>query len=199
MQTHINQSMAACPAFGFDGSGRWNTRIVETNNGKEKRVGLWLKPRHTFTAPYRNISVDAWRGIRDMFNVARGRLLAFRFLDHREPPTVDAQFGIGDGAQTVFQLSTAVTIDGLTFTRVVSAPRAGVSVSIDGVPSSPTISDTTGTVTFAVAPAIGAVLRWSGTYDLWVRFDSDDLPFSLDNINAHNGSVSVVEVEPPSA
>lgn len=199
MQTHINATLAACPAFGFDGAARWNTQIVELRNGKERRAALWASPRHSFTAPFRNITQAQYVGIRDMHNIAMGMARGFRFFDHREPAVSAAQFGTGDGTTKIFQLSTAVTVDGVTFTRTVYAPRAGVTVTVDGVPSSPAISSTLGTVTFATAPANGAILRWSGTYDLWVRFATDDLPFSLDNLNAHNGSVQVIEIEPPAA
>ena len=60
----------------------------------------------------------------------------------------------------------------------------------------------TGVLTFTAAPANGAVLRWSGTFDVWVRFTDDYLPFSIDDRDASleyrvNGSVGLIEVPPP--
>lgn len=51
---------------------------------------------------------------------------------------------------------------------------------------------------FASAPASGAILTWSGEFRVPVRFDTDYLPFSIDDIGndgfATNGSVDLIEV-----
>jgi hypothetical protein len=60
------------------------------------------------------------------------------------------------------------------------------------------VSQTDGSVTFAVAPAEGAALTWTGEFFVHVRFDMDYLPFSLDNKSGSkyvtNGSVDLYEV-----
>lgn len=67
-----------------------------------------------------------------------------------------------------------------------------------GVLTGAAIDTTAGTVTFAAAPANGAVLTWTGEFRVQVRFDMDYLPFSIDDIGndgfANNGSVDLIEV-----
>ena len=50
---------------------------------------------------------------------------------------------------------------------------------------------TGGVVTFAVAPALGAVLTWTGGYYRRVRFDQDDLPFERIVNLAWKGGASI--------
>ena len=47
----------------------------------------------------------------------------------------------------------------------------------------------------------GEILRWSGSFSVWVRFDNDRLPFSIDSRSGGdfvvNGSVDLLEMPPP--
>ena len=56
--------------------------------------------------------------------------------------------------------------------------------------------------TVAMNATLGAVLEWDGEFDIWVRFNEDELPFSLDSRNTElgeivNGQVNLIEVPPP--
>lgn len=41
-------------------------------NGRERRNGDWDQPRHRFTAPFMNISKEAYRQIKQMHLVCKG-------------------------------------------------------------------------------------------------------------------------------
>lgn len=170
-------------------------------NGRERRNAEQAYARHAYSAPFRNIRPADYANIKQMHLVCRGMLHAFKFKDLLDFEAVGEVFGAGTGAQTVFQLRKISTIDGVSYTRNVYAIRSA-AVTVNGVASSPTIDMDRGTVTFAAAPAAAAVLRWTGEFDIWVRFNQDDLPFSIDNKSPKNGvlvngSVDLIEVPPP--
>lgn len=68
---------------------------------------------------------------------------------------------------------------------------------MNGTPASPSVNLDTGSVVFSAPVASAAEIRWTGVFDLWVRFNQDWLPFSLDNLDATNGTVDLIEDAPP--
>lgn len=194
--SYLNAYIEECPAFGWQGGDEFSTRIVQMANGNERRNAEWAEARHRYSMPFMNISKADYRNIKQMHLVCRGQLHCFRFRDQLDYEATSEVFGVGDGVTRTFQLSKTSTIDGVSYQRncyaIVSA-----AITSNGSPVSPTIDYERGLVTFSVAPTIGAVLRWTGIFDIWVRFTEDYLPWSLDNPDATNGQVNVMEVPPP--
>lgn len=195
---HLDAYLAPIPGYGWSGGPTFKTQIVEMKSGRERRNAEWSRARHQFTAPFNNISADAYRNIKQMYLVCRGMLHAFRFRDWLDYTATAEQFGTGDGTTKVYQLSKTSTIDGVSYVRGVYALPAVPTITVNGTGTYAFTADLRrGTITFDTAPANGAVLRWSGEFDLWVRFATDSIPFSLDNPGRTNGEVSVIEVEAP--
>lgn len=195
---YLDARLGACPGYGWEGGPEFNTRIVSLANGRERRNANWAQPRHKYSAPFLNISRDAYREIKKMFLVCEGQAHSFRFKDELDHVANDEQFGFGDGATDTFQLSMISVVDGVPYSRNVYALTSAPVIYVDGVEESGlTVDLDRGIVTFVSPPANNAVLTWSGEFELWVRFNHDYLPFSLDNPNATNGSVEVIEVPPP--
>jgi uncharacterized protein (TIGR02217 family) len=195
---YLDAYLAPCPGYGWEGGPEFNTRIVSLANGRERRNANWSQPRHKYAAPYLNISKDAYREIKRMFYVCQGMLNAFRFRDQLDYEAVDQQFGVGDGTTDTFQLVTVSVADGVPYGRNVTALAENPTVEIDGTPTALFTADLDrGLIVFNSPPGVGEVLTWSGIFDIWVRFNQDYLPFSLDNPNATNGGVEVIEVPPP--
>lgn len=194
---HLDARLGVCPGYGWEGGPEFQTRIVSLLNGRERRNADWAQPRHRYSAPFLNISREAYREIKRMFLVCQGQLHAFRFRDELDYQAEDEQFAIGDGVTTVFQLSKLSFVDGVDYSRNVYALVGEPDVEANGVPATVTADVERGTVEFDTAPANGTVLTWSGEFDMWVRFSQDYLPFTLDNPNATNGSVNLLEVPPP--
>lgn len=195
---YIDATLAPCAGFGWQGGSEFKTQIVELQSGRERRNGMWSQGRHRFVAPFLNISVDAYRSLKALHQVCRGQLHAFRFRDELDYQADQEVFGIGDGTTEVFQLSKTSLIDGIQYTREVYAPDDPVVITSDNVlVTGVTIDYRRGTVTFAVPPTPGKVLRWTGDFSVWVRFTQDFLPFTLDAPGRTNGSVDLLEVAPP--
>ncbi len=82
--------------------------------------------------------------------------------------------------------------------RPVAKPVAGsVKVSVNGVEamSGWSVDLATGVVTFATAPAKGALVRAGFVFDVPVRFDSDRVDLTLEGVDSGRvGAVSLVEI-----
>jgi hypothetical protein len=74
-----------------------------------------------------------------------------------------------DGASTQWQLARKID-QGIDLIQ----QATGVQVFVNGSASNATVS-TTGAVTFATPPAVGAVLTWSGSFQYLCRFNGDTL------------------------
>lgn len=201
--SYINEYIAKCPAYGWQGGPKFKTVIVTMANGRERRNADNAEARHAFSVPFKNVKRADYANIKQMHLVCRGQLHAFRFKDQLDHEAVNEVFDTGNGARTVFQLRKLSTVDGVSYARNCYAIKTA-AITVNGVASAPTIDYRRGTVTFVGAPANGAALRWTGEFDVWVRFNQDDLPFSLDAGNARgekfiNGSVDLIEVPPPGA
>jgi uncharacterized protein (TIGR02217 family) len=176
-------------------------------SGRNRRKVRRAVALHRYVLPYNNISAEFARAIKRVHMAVRGAAHTFLHLDYLDFEATDEQFGIGDGTTTVFQLQK--TYDpggGATYERDITKPDT--TGAIDGTPltikkggvlqsTGYTVSAATGEVTFSVAPAVGAVLTWSGRHYVCVRFNRDDLPFTIDNksgdVFVTNGSLELIE------
>lgn len=203
--TYLRAQIEACEAFGWEGGPEFRTRIVEMQNKRERRNADWAEARHRFTLPFQNIDPDRYANIKQMHLVCRGMLHAFLYRDPLDNEADDELLAVGDGTQTTFQLSKLSVIDGVTYQRNVYAlpgVTPGFAVTANDAPvASYTLDRDRGLITFDSPPANGALLRWSGPFLVWVRFNQDWLPFSINSRSAngfvHNGTVDLIEVPPP--
>lgn len=199
---HLDAYLDPCPGYGWEGTPQFNTGIDDLQNGDETRNGNWVYARHVYTAPFLNITKDAYRQIRKMFYVCRGMLHAFRFKDYLDFEADEAEFAIANGTDAEFQLGKFSQVDGAEYFRPIYAVAIGRPFAIyaNGVlvsASDYVVNGRTGRVLFDTPPAGGTILTWSGEFDVWVRFATDTIPFTLDNPNATNGQVQVIEVPAP--
>lgn len=195
--SYIDTFIPACGGYGWQGGPEFKTVIVEMRNGWERRNAEIANARHTFNIPYTNISPEDYMGIKQLHLIARGRLHSFKFIDELDKEADNEVFATGNGVQKVFQLRKLSLIDGVSYSRNVYVPLPGITITNNGVSASPTIDYDRGLVTFAAAPGNGNALRWTGQFALWVRFNQDDLPFSIDNLRVRSGQVSIIEDKPP--
>jgi len=208
---YVRAFITACEAFGWNGGPSFQTRIKTLSNGRERRNADWSQEKNKYVLPFQNINPEAYRSIRQMFQVCRGMAHTFLYRDPLDFEAANEEFGIGDGATREFQLSKLSAIEGVIYQREVhalyapgadgEAQTSAITVTVNGSPTAVTVDHDRGLVIFAVAPANGTVLRWSGAFAVWVRFDTDWLPFSIDNLVAgdfaHNGQVALIEEPEP--
>lgn len=185
----------ACPAYTFSGGPAFSTRVNTLANGREYRNQSWVNPKHVYSAPFMNVTQEAFETIKAAFYIARGQAIAFRFKDWTDYRARDVILGVSPAGSTPVQLYKQYQTDGEGYARKITKPVAGtVTVTANGSPVAGSVDATTGLFTPSGAWPAGATLRWSGEFDVPVRFNTDQIPFTLDHPNALNGDVALMEV-----
>ncbi|QDZ08675.1 TIGR02217 family protein [Sphingomonas panacisoli] len=170
----------------------FSTAIATSAGGHEARTASWAEARTSY---------DVGPGVRSAADIAtllaffRARLgpaRGFRLRDPFDSAGIDEALGIGDGVVTRFAL---VRHYGGS-TRRITRPVAGsVSVKVAGVATAAFGIADGGWVELDTAPAAGAAVTASFTYDVPVRFAEDRLTVSLSTFLAGAApSVPLVEV-----
>jgi uncharacterized protein (TIGR02217 family) len=176
---------------GARGGPERRTQIVELSSGVEERNASWSDSRRRFDVAYGVRRADDLSAVVSFFEARNGRLYGFRFKDWADykscrpsqtPSASDQLVGLGDAAQTEFQLQKLYTSGPQSWARAVEKPVAGsVLVALDSVEQASgwTIDATTGLIRFDVAPPAGIAVMAGYEFDVPVRFDSDALDVTL--------------------
>jgi uncharacterized protein (TIGR02217 family) len=184
------------------------TEIVTLASGREHRNARWADSRRRYEAGLGIRTLDALHAVLAFFEERRGRLIGFRFRDRTDdrscapsgqPAPTDQAVGTGDGSAKVFALAKTYGTSN-PYRRAIAKPVAGsVRIAVAGaeVASGWTVDTTTGLVTFATAPPIGAAVSAGFRFDVPVRFDTDALDIDLSAFEAGEvPSCPLVEVLP---
>ncbi|MGI1663324.1 phage distal tail protein, Rcc01695 family [Palleronia sp. KMU-117] len=196
-------------SFGSMGGPERRTDVVTLANGFEERNTPWAHSRRRYDAGLGMRALEDLEEVIAFFEARQGQLFGFRWKDWadfrscpapRAPGFEDQLIGEGDGQRRVFQLVKTYRSGAFTYVRPVAKPVGGtVSVGIQGDLKTETIhyelDDTTGVVTFADPPDIGARVTAGFEFDVPVRFDTDRIQISVASFEAGEvPSVPVVEV-----
>lgn len=90
---------------------------------------------------------------------------------------------IGTGATTTFQLIKLYQSGAQSWSRTIRKPVAGTTVialNAVGQASGWSVDTATGIVTCTATPGVGVIVTAGFEYDVPVRFDTDELPVTLD-------------------
>lgn len=211
---YLHAYIPTCEAFGWSGGPEFKTRIVEMSNGRDRRNADWAQPRHNYILPFQNITPEGYIGIKQTHLTARGMLHAFLYRDRLDFTAVNQLLGVAEAGQSEFQLSKLSVLDGVAYQRNVYAlyqpdpddPAQAVEVTpqitVNGSPAGGWTFDRDRGLAFPPSPMTGGeIVRWSGEFSIWVRFNQDGLPFSIDNKHADqfiiNGQVELIETAAP--
>lgn len=177
---------------GARGGPERRTQIVELANGDEERNSPWADSRRRYDAAYGIRRVDDLAEVIAFFEARRGRLHGFRWkdwADHKscaptaQPAAPDQFLGQGNGTRTEFQLAKLYASGAQSWSRAITKPVGGtVLIALGGMATSSgwTVDAGTGVVTFAAAPGAGVSVTAGFEFDVSVRFDTDELPVTLD-------------------
>ena len=193
-------------SFGSSGGPERRTEIVTLTNGFEERNSPWADSRRRYDAGIGIRSLDDLAEVVAFFEARRGQLYGFRWKDWSDfkscKPSgsvsdTDQVLGTGDGVTTEFSITKAYTSGEGGYDRAISKPVAGsVHVAIDGVAESGiAVDQTTGSVMFVTAPAMGAALTVGFEFDVPVRFDTNRIETTVAGFEIGEiPSIPVVEV-----
>ena len=167
--------------------GNFSTVTQESVTGKKTFFPTITQPRYTYTLDVNALwagAIDTGMGAASLqalvgfYNQCYGSALSFQFTDPDDGAVSAQPFGTGDGATTAFQL-----VRGLGgFVESVYAPTGTPQIYVGGVLKTAgtdyTINAQSGVVTFATAPASGAALTWTGTFNWWCNWVDDKITVS---------------------
>lgn len=194
-------------SYGSRGGPRYQTEVVRMDSGHEKRLARWSYPLHEFDVVYGVKTQADLYDLLEFFHAASGRLDGFRFKDYADFKSADDMksavadtdqtLGTGDASEDAFQLIKTYTVGANTKVRAITKPVPGtVVVSLDDVAqgSGWSIDTTTGLLTFTSPPGGGVVVKSGFEFDIPVRFDTDFLDVSWEDLALQSASVIVTEL-----
>lgn len=173
----IEQRLLDRVAYGTQAGLEYRTEVRALRSGVESRARLWALPLARYTVVYRSLRPADRAVVVEAFRAAGGRHLAFRFRDPLDFTAEQEALGVAAGGVETLQLTKRYQFGPVIEVAPIHKP-VSVQLFADGVPITAAVDLTTGQVTVDVAA--GAVLTWSGAFDKPVRFDSDQLMWSLD-------------------
>jgi uncharacterized protein (TIGR02217 family) len=196
-------------ALGARGGPVRRTEIVALGSGGESRNARWADARRRWDAGWGIKDFAGLSEVVQFFEERRGRLYGFRWHDRLDSSSAapgaavtprDQAIATGDGTTKVFALTKTYGTGFAPYRRPITKPVAGtVRIAVAGVEqtigAAVGIDETTGLVTFAVAPAAGAAITAGFAFDVPVRFGTDTLEIDLSGFaSGAIPSVPVVEI-----
>lgn len=175
----INTRLLEGVAYGTSYGAGFRTSVKTLRSGRERRNAAWSTPRGSFAVVYKNLKEADHEKVLSAFQACMGRLHSFRLQDLTDYKANQVPIGIGTGASQTLQLVRRYGFGVAGIDVPVTKPVQGkVQVFADEVQIAAPVDYEHGTV--SVMAASGAVITWSGEYDKVVRFDDDDLQFTID-------------------
>lgn len=160
----------------------WSTDLHPTVSGRNTTLQYFSYPKYKYELSFDVLRSDSvnleWQTLLTFYNRVGGDAQLFQFNDVDDTSVTDQALGTGDGTTTAFQLVRTMTgTGGNTFVEPVWLPIGTPVVKINGTPTVLFTLGATGLITFNSAPANGAALTWTGTYNWPCRFDDGSADF----------------------
>jgi uncharacterized protein (TIGR02217 family) len=148
-------------------------------SGKEVRAALWMNPQWKFKFNWdvlkdSGAAPTAFDTMVDFFLSRQGSYDSFLYTDPSDNAVTNQNFGTGDGTTVAFQLVRQLVSGG--FNEVIQNLNGAPVIKDNGVTKtagSDYSINSTGLVTFAVAPVTGHALTWTGNFYYRLRFLND--------------------------
>lgn len=184
--------------YGFEGGARYLTNISENPNRFEERDSDWKYGKHEFEASFGDISDERRDRIVSIFHICRGRRHDFKFKDWNDytitdQPIVVGGLGTADTIQ-LYKVYDGAAIDfGTAFTvRPIQAfAWAELRDETDALVAG-TLDPLTGLFTPDDPWGAGPYVL-NGEFYVWVRFDDDYNPMTINSWRANTAKVRLVE------
>ncbi len=195
MGNYIDHRISAQVSREFRRVVTGKTDIVTLASGRERRNAAWAFKKMQYTATFNMLSAVAQAEVVSAFYAANAQLLLFRFRDYGDCQVTASPLNTASvvGTRSPVQLTKRYTFGSTIADRKIQAVSTCM-VSMDGTPVAGAFDGALGT--FVPAANWGAdACTWSGTFDVWVRFNSDELDVTMTNLDVSTADVSLIEAE----
>ena len=167
----------------YGGSSGWSTSVVATDNGSEYRIGKWGRSLGQWVVGHNLRRAVDWQALIALHRLTQGRFFPIRFQDWTDF-TVTAGQGItvlNSAGQIqlakVYQLTDEISFVVYKDTRPIYKPQIGTVIFANPI-LGVTLDYATGVI-HGTGVAAGTT-TWTGQFDVSVRFDEDNVDFSVD-------------------
>lgn len=203
-------------AFLAKGGPVFSTTVNKGFSGAEQRNQNWAKSLGKWDISLTSKPQSYFQNVYDFFLNVAGKATAFRFYDAKDCAASAQPIGVGDGANSLFQLQRTYAVGSSTYVRIIDKPITAsvmkydgtyctntVAVYLNGVKQLTgwTVDYTTGLVTFTSPPALGVLVTADFQFNYPARFDTDVCEASVEPSDIVDGnglitwaSVALVEV-----
>ncbi|WDM84989.1 DUF2460 domain-containing protein [Ehrlichia sp. JZT12] len=186
-------------SYGSTGGPEFLTNIIETNNGTEYRKVNLSYPRNKYNIIYSAKSEEQLSKLISFFYIHKGRAIGFRFKDWSDYKAKKQKIGTGNSQQRNFQIIKTYKIGQQSYVRIITKPVINTvkiyynnTVQTHGF----TVNPSNGQLEFNIPPDNGIEIYADYEFDIPVRFDSDYLPYSIDNYKQYNcNNIALVEIK----
>lgn len=189
----IDHRVSTCVSTEFQRINSGKTDIVTLDNGDEIRNARWKYNKLRFSASYVLLSDQSQNEITTAFYAARAQLFLFRFKDHGDFQATNEPLVVSAGTQAPVQLIKTYRFGPAKAERIIQAIVSATVYADDGVAVPGSLDTALGLFTPAFAWGEGAY-TWSGQFDVWVRFGSDQLDMTMKTLDIVTTDVELWEM-----
>jgi uncharacterized protein (TIGR02217 family) len=197
----VEQLLPENVSYGAKGGPGFKTEIFTSASGFEQRSVLWAISRAEYDISFGIRDEDDMKEVITFFYNMRGRATGFRFKDWSDYQLKDENIGTADGVQTVFPITKTYTLGAGSYVRDIFKIKTGAisNVRVNDVLVAPVdyvVNHDQGTITFNATPATGAVVIDCEEFHVPVRFDTDQIPVTLEAFEVQStDGIKLVELK----
>ncbi|MFA5040980.1 MAG: DUF2460 domain-containing protein [Bdellovibrionales bacterium] len=185
-------------AYGATGGPEYLTTVVSMASGHEQRNANWSAARGKWNVASGLKHQAQLNTLIAFFRARKGRAYGFRFKDWTDYRAIGQAIGTGDGTTKAFQLVKSYVSGSSSETRTITKPVLGTVVPyLGGVKQTSgwSINTAAGVLAFTVAPAQGVSVTADFEFDVPVRFDTDSMAVTIEQIDLHQWSdIPIIEI-----
>lgn len=193
MTNFIDHRIGARVSREFRRVATGKTDIISLDNGDEIRNARWKYKKLKFAASYAMLTHEAQQELTSVFYAANAQLLLFRFRDHGDYKVDGAPLTVAEGTTDPVQLTKRYYFGPAYADRLVQAIVKCTVEDAGGNPVAGTVDTALGIFTPDAAWGVGQH-KWSGTFDCWVRFASDEFDMTMVTLDIATADVELMEM-----
>lgn len=193
MANFIDHRIGARVSREFRRVATGKTDITALDNGDEIRNARWKYKKLKFTASYAMLTPEAQEELTSAFYAANAQLMLFRFRDHGDYKVVDSPLTVAEGTTNPVQLTKRYYFGPAYADRLIQAVVKCNVMDAGGNTVAGTLDTALGIFTPDTAWGVGQY-KWSGTFDCWVRFGSDEFDMTMLTLDIATADVELLEM-----
>lgn len=192
MPNYIDHRLSARASREFRRVAQGKTVITPLRTGGEIRNASWQYKKMKYAASYALLTPTAQEEISSAFYAANAMLLLFRYRDYGDFKAVDSPLTVVEGTTTPVQLTKRYYFGPAYADRMIQAIVNATVNDANGDPIAGTLDKALGLFTPDANWPEG-VPTWSGKFDVWVRFNSDEFDMTLHTLDIATTDIELVE------